>query len=254
MQLTEQFLIIKTLTLAEMKSRYRNTFAGLIWVAINPLVQFTVHALIFKYILKIDVDRYFVFLLSGLLPWIYISGTLTQTVHALITNRESLLSYQIHPASIIVAKCIDNLVNFIIPFVFLFALLYSTENYDLRGIMFLPLAVLLLFIGTSLTAILLSLLQVFFRDTQYIINFILSVMFFLTPIFYPRELIPDQYQILVDINPFYAFISSFKTSLWHFSYPEVLASIGYTSVYIFIIAVVTLFTWRRVRNEFYLYI
>ncbi|MAX65622.1 MAG: ABC transporter permease [Bacteriovoracaceae bacterium] len=252
MYLREQLTVISTLTFAEMKGRYRNTVAGVLWVMFNPLIMFGVHALIFKHILKVNVDRYNIFLLSGLLPWIYINNTLTQTVHSFITMRESLLSFQIHPVSIIISKSLDNFINFLLPFAFLFFMLFGSENYDPIGLLTLPLSLLLLFCAVTYMAVFLATLQVFFRDTQYITNFILSVMFFLTPIFYPRSLIPPNYQIFVDLNPFYAFIQTFKISLWTFTIEGYLQALMSACLFLSFIMAITVLLWKNTRNELYI--
>ncbi len=252
MYIKDQFTVISTLTIAEMKGRYRNTVAGVLWVMFNPLILFSVHALIFKHILKIDVERYYIFLLSGLLPWTYINGVLTQTVHSFITMRESLLSFQIHPVSVIVSKSIDGFINFLMPFIFLLIALWSQEDYNLIGLALLPLSMLYIFIGVTAMAVFLSTLQVFFRYTQYITNFLLSIMFFLTPIFYPRQLIPSEYQILVDLNPFYAFIDPFKVCLWDFSFQSWLNSMGTASLFLGIILMISTSFWTKTRNELYI--
>ncbi|MEX1099615.1 MAG: hypothetical protein WEB87_04275, partial [Bacteriovoracaceae bacterium] len=85
-------LKIYTLTVADMKGRYRNTVAGFFWVMFNPIIMFIVHSLVFKNILQIQVDRYFVFLLAGLLPWIFISTSISTTANTFVTMREVLMS------------------------------------------------------------------------------------------------------------------------------------------------------------------
>ena len=172
----------------------------------------------------------------------------------MISHREALLSFQIHPISIVVSKSIDNFINFLIPFIALFFILLPIENYDFQGFIFLPVAMLMLLVSTTYISVLLAILQVFFRDVQYVMTFLLSIMIFLTPIFYPKYLIPESYQFLVDLNPFYAFIRTFKASLWHFSYQDIFASLGFSSLFLIIIIAITTLTWRRLRNEFYLQI
>ncbi len=252
MSLKHQLLVTSTLTLAEMKARYRNTVAGVVWVMLNPLIMFSVHALIFKYILKLDIDRYFVFLLSGLLPWIFVSNSITQSVHSFLTMRESLLSFQIHPMAVILSKCADQFVNFIIPFLFLFVVLMEKETFNPVGLAFLPLILLFLFVGVFSMTLFLATLQVFFRDTQYITNFVLNVLFFLTPIFYPRHMIPDQYQIFVDINPIFALINPFKIALWQYNLPVLteatLISFGVAAGFL----ILALSFWKWTRNELYI--
>ncbi|MBD66748.1 MAG: hypothetical protein CME62_16190 [Halobacteriovoraceae bacterium] len=252
MELKKQLTVVSTLTLAELKSRYRNTFAGLFWVMINPLILFSVHGLIFKYILKINVDKYYIFLLSGLLPWIFMSSMLTQTVNIFVTKRESLLSFQIHPFSLIISSAIDIFINFFIPFIFLCFLLNDELSFNLYGLLSLPLLLILMFIGTVSVAISLAILQVFFRDIEYILNFFVNIMFFLTPIFYPRHLIPAPYQYLVDINPFYAIIRGFKSALWEFELEETLTSIVDSSLFIIAFVILATILWKRFRNELYL--
>lgn len=252
MLLKNQLTVIKTLTSAELKGRYRNTFAGLLWVMINPLILFSVHALIFKHILKINVDKYYVFLLSGLIPWIFMSSMLLQTVNIFITKRESLLSFQIHPISLIMAKSIDNFINFIIPFTFLFFVLRAENDFQWIGILYVPLLMLIMFIGTVTTTIILAVLQVFFRDIEYILQFVINVMFFLTPIFYPRHLIPEKYQIFVDLNPFYAYIRGFKAALWDFSFEEINLAIANSLLFLLVTTILSIVFWKRFRNEIYL--
>ena len=84
MSLRKAYTIISTLTFSEMKGRYRNTWAGFIWVIINPILMFSVQALVFKHILRLNMERYYLFLLGGLLPWIFISSTLNMTCNAFI--------------------------------------------------------------------------------------------------------------------------------------------------------------------------
>ena len=252
MSLKHQLLVTSTLTVAEMKARYRNTVAGVLWVMLNPLILFSVHALIFKNILKIDIDRYFIFLLSGLLPWIFVNNSVTQSVFSFITMRESLLSFQIHPMTVILSKCIDQFINFIIPFVFLFFLLADSESFHFAGLAFIPLALISLFAGTFALTLFLATLQVFFRDTQYLTNFLFSILFFLTPIFYPRHLIPENYQIFVDINPIFAWIRPFKIALWKFNIVALteatITSFGVT----FLFCAIAISFWKWTRNELYI--
>jgi ABC-type polysaccharide/polyol phosphate export permease len=212
------FLVISTLTLAELKSRYRNTWAGLLWVILNPLIMFGVHSLIFKIILKIEIEQYFVFLLGGLIPWIFISSTLMMTVNSFITHREVLLSFQISPLSILAAKVIDNFINFILPFLILFLILSFSQSFNMTGVMLLPLAMIPLFISTFYLSLLIATLQVHFRDTQYILNFVTSIFYFLTPIFYPAEMVPESLKFLLYVNPFYKLISPFQVALWSFEF------------------------------------
>ncbi len=247
-------LVITTLTLSEMKGRYRNTWAGFLWVIINPIMMFSVHALVFKHILKLDIDRYYVFLLGGLLPWIFVSSTLTMTSNTLITSREVLLSFQISPIAIMGSKVIDNFINFLAPFLLLFGILCFQEDFNWIGLLSVPLSMLFLFISTYAISIFTAILQVYLRDVQYILTFGLSLLYFLTPIFYPRSMVPDNIAWIVDINPIYAIVRPFQVALYNFD-SELLAQALWNSFGVTVIMIVAAITfWRSKRNELYLYI
>lgn len=247
-------LVISTLTLSEMKGRYRNTWAGFLWVIINPIMMFSVHALVFKHILKIDIDRYYVFLLGGLLPWIFVSSTLSMTSHTFITAREVLLSFQISPVALMGSKVIDNFINFLAPFFILFIVLSFQEDFETAGLLTVPLSMVLVFISTYAIAVFVAVLQVYLRDVQYILNFGLSLLYFLTPIFYPKEMVPKNLAWIVDINPIYAIIRPLQIALYDFNAKDLNEAL-LTSFVVTILVVIgaTLF-WRSKRNELYLYI
>lgn len=254
MAMKSNFLKIYTLTLADMKGRYRNTFAGFLWVMFNPILMFVVHSLVFKHILKLDVDRYFVFLLSGLLPWIFMTSAISQTAHAFITYREVLMSFQINPLSLLFSKLADNFVNFIVPFFALLLFVLSRENVSVQGLWLLPINMSLLLAMTLSLNVLVSTLQVFFRDIQYIIQFVFNFLYFLTPIFYPEDMVPQKFKFLVDLNPFYAVIKPFQKSLWNYE-PQALAqALATAAIFTAIMGAASILLWKRKRNELYLYI
>jgi ABC-type polysaccharide/polyol phosphate export permease len=254
MKISTDLFTIFTLTKAELKGRYRNTWAGFLWVALNPIIMFCVHALIFKFVLKIDTERYFIFLLSGLLPWIFISQNLAMTCHSFITNRDILLSFQISPLHILASKVIDNFLNFLAPFFILFAYISYFEDFESKGLWFLPINTVILVIGVFCLSLIFSTLQVYIRDTQYILNFITSIFYFITPIFYPESLVPNSLKFMVDYNPIYILIKPFKIVLWNFDLNLYWIALTNAFLCISILSIISYFIWRNKKNELYLHI
>lgn len=237
-----------------MKGRYRNTWAGFMWVILNPIIMFGVHALVFKHILNINMDRYYVFLLGGLLPWIFISSTITMTAHTLITNREVLLSFQVSPMAILCSKVIDNFINFLAPFSLLFVVLYFQEGFNILGILSLPISMLLLVITGYSMSVFFSILQVYFRDTQYILNFLVSIMYFLTPIFYPIEMVPKSIVWIVHINPIYSIVRPLQIALWDYDLQLLSIALAKALITCILSCFLAFIFWRKKRNELYLYL
>ncbi len=243
-------------TAYSLRARYRGTLIGLVWVIINPLALYGIQSLVFKHFLKLDIKNYYLFLLSGLLPWIFISMCLQMCTPIFEDQRAIIKSFKMNPVVLLIAMIADNLVNFIIPFLLLISLLpFFDQEISLQGLLFLPLAVALLLLAIFPLCWLLATLQVFFRDTRYIVGFALSFLFFLTPIFYPKSYVPEKYQFLVDFNPIYHILHPFKASLYSFDGLQSLVDPTLMALLVATIFwIIALVTWRHKRNEFYLHI
>ncbi len=241
------------LTRASLKARYRNTLGGFLWVVINPLAMYGVQSLVFKTFLKLEIPNYYLFLLAGLLPWIFISMSLRMSVPIFEERRSLLKSFKLSPLVLIYTQIFDNLINFVLPFTFLIlALLIFGGGVTWQALAFSPLAMLTLVFGIFPLCWILSVLQIFYKDVRFIVEFVLSFLFFLTPIFYPRDYIPPEFQFIVDFNLIYILIEPFFYSLYHFELMAFLWSLLKAFLAGSLLYGVAVFLWRRKRNEFYL--
>jgi ABC-type polysaccharide/polyol phosphate export permease len=198
------------LTKANLKSRYRSTTAGMLWVLLAPAILYSAQSFAFHYILKIQVDRYPVFLLSSILPWIFISSTAEMSVGIFVNNGRFIKSYRIEPLALVLAQIFDNFINYNLSVVLMMVpVLYLFDMHVLQlWRLLIPQLILIVFVsGFSVLA---ATVHVFFRDTRFILNFILQVSFYLTPIFYPQELIPRELSWVSKVNPFTAILSPFQ--------------------------------------------
>lgn len=239
---------------AQMKARYRKTFAGFLWVILNPLLTYGVHAIIFIHILKIEMQNYFLFLLSGLIPWIFITSTLNMTTNLFVVSRDLLLSFRINPLTLLLSQIMDNLINFVAAFVILFCglTLFTDVHFNLFGMLLGPVAVLLMLVSVFVVSFLMATIQVFYRDMAYINTFLTGLMYLLTPIFYPKSLIPEQFRLLTHFNPYFAVIEPFQICFWSFSWEAWSLAFARAVMWLAVWSTATLFIWRRSQNEFYL--
>jgi lipopolysaccharide transport system permease protein len=244
---------VLALTKANLKSRYRKTFAGFIWVVMSPLISFGVQSLIFSHILQIEISRYFVFLMTGLLPWIFILQSLDMTVGIFVTSGRLLKSYAVHPFVYLLAQVLDNVLNFVIGFIILIVVCMVKLDHPMQVLLF-PIPVGLLLIATFAMAWLLATLNVFFRDIRYILSFGMSVLYFLTPIFYPTDLLPKELQWIHVINPMSYLIQPFRFLIYDFDGLLFLKSCAQSLVVGIVFFVLANFVWRKKRNELYFHI
>ena len=242
------------MTYSNLKSRYRNTFAGMFWVILGPLIIYGVQSYIFSKVLWINVPDYSQFLLSGLLAWIFISQSIDQCTPLLISRAQLLTAYAVNPVVLILAQLLDNFINFLIAFFILLlpVLMYSDSRIRLSGMVVFPLAAFNLFIGTFGFCWLFSIANVFFRDTRFILSFMISVAYYLTPIFYPISMVPEEMRGLFELNPFYRLIEPLRISLYFYEPGLFWISMLKGTIVSIPLVISAAIIWNRRRNAIYL--
>lgn len=242
------------MTAANLKCRYRKTVAGFLWVVLNPMVTFGVQALVFGQFLKIDLNHYLLFLVSGLVPWIFIAQTLEMSASVFVNSGQLMKSFEASPLVYLSAQVFDNTINFVAGFFIALLPVWALTTGVSYKVVMLPLPMITLGLGVFAMAWLLATLQVFFRDTRFLVTFALQLGFFLTPIFYPRNFVPSALQWLVDINPLYRLIAPFQIlihgqSTVLFSYSLAMAAL--TAALLWGLAI---WLWFRRRNMVLFYV
>lgn len=252
--LSTYWRLIRELTLSQMKARYRRTFAGFIWVLMSPIIMFSAQALVFRHILNIAVPNYWIFLLGGLLPWIFIITSLEMGIPVLTSSRQLLIAFKVDPAILMGASILDNWLNFLAAFlVILLPAVLLTGSFT-PGLLFLPLAMLILLAGVAGLVSFLGILNVFYRDVRFIVHFLVGVLFFLTPVFYPRDLVPREMQWLVSLNPAYHLLQVVRECIYEFDPKRfVMAGLNASVIAVGSMAMAVAY-WKRRKNEFYHYI
>ncbi len=251
MVIHEYWIQIQELTLASLKSRYRKTLAGFIWVILNPVLMFGVQSIVFKKFLKIDMPDYFLFLLGGLLPWIFFTSTIQMGTPVFVNQGQLLRSFKINPWVVLGAQVLDSFINFTASFILIMLPFYATSDKPLLSLLLLPVALLPLLIGTLSITISLSVLNVFYRDINFVMGFIFSLLFFLTPIFYPVSFVPDDFKWLVLINPVNYFIDPFRTIIHTSNFDGFFLVLCKSFLASAVFVLIALLIWKRKQNDFY---
>lgn len=211
-----KILVQQTLHLmwSSLKSRYRKTFAGFFWVLINPLAMFGVQSLVFSRILKIEIPNFILFLAGGLIPWIFMVQTISMGTASLANQGNLLRAFRLHPLVLVGASVLDNFMNFVMSILLIAVPVMIFHDAPLSRLLYAPICLIPFVIGTYAITCYTALLNVFFRDTVFVLGFFFSIVFFLTPIFYPVELIPPHLRWMVDFNPFFHLFNPFRQAIY----------------------------------------
>jgi len=216
--------------------------------------MFAAQSLVFHFILKINVENYLIFLLSGLLPWLFIVQSLEMNSTVIINNSRVTKAYPINPLAFVVAQLIDNFINFLVALVTLiFVLLAFGKSLGPQALLlFIPLIPLI--IGTLSLSIIVSVGNVFLRDLKYVVTFVLSVSFYLTPIFYPESFLPPSLSWLPKLNFLYLMIKPIRNFLHENTSGVILFDLTLSFTTAGLLMLLAMWVWRKQRNAVHLYV
>lgn len=214
--------LVRNLVIRDLKVRYKSSFLGFIWSLLNPLLMMGVFTLVFTVMMPNRSIQYFpVFILCALLPWNWFSAAVMGSIGSIVGNanliKKVYFPREILPASIV----LSNLVNFLLALIVLFGMVLVYRVPLSPTMLLLPVIVLMQVILLLGLAFFLSAVNVFFRDTEVIMEVLILAWFFLTPIFYDiKDLFPTYERILYIVNPMASLISSYRLILLWGSMPD----------------------------------
>ena len=218
MKLTFGYLIdlISVITEKELKVRYKSSFLGYLWSMANPLLFAMIYYFIFKLVMRVQIPNYTLFLITALFPWQWFTSAVGNSLFSYIANAQ-IIKKTTFPRSIIpFCNTFMEFLHFLctIPVIVVFLYVYgmSPSLSWLWGIPLIGMAQMILIFGLSL---MLSSLNLFFRDLERFIPLILMLMFYCTPILYSTDLIPEKYHWLITGNPMSVIISAWRDLFMH---------------------------------------
>jgi lipopolysaccharide transport system permease protein len=219
------------LALRDVSIRYKQTFLGVAWALLQPGTQMLIFTVLFHRLAGIRPDSdvpYPIFCLSGVVVWQLFSNGLSQASESL-TRSANLITKVFFPRLIIpVASIMATIVDFGIGFAFLLILMIGYGLHPRASMLLaLPLA-LLAALSAMCIGLWTSALNLMYRDVRHALPFVLQLLVYLTPVFYPSSLIPEQYRWLTGLNPMAAVVESFRASL--FGTPLPLARLGVSAI------------------------
>jgi lipopolysaccharide transport system permease protein len=237
--------LLANLTLRDVRSRYKRTVLGNAWSLINPLAAMLIYTVVFSVFLRVQPDPgepsglnvFALWLLCGLLPWNFMSTGVAAGMNSLITNASLVQKVYLPRASLVVSTVLAIGFTFLIELGVLAAVLMLFGAFVLPWLPMAALLVVLLAFFTLGLSLLLSIVNVYFRDTQHLVAILLQVWFYLTPILYPMKYIQAQEDrfleqghdvplvLLFKLNPMEHFVSAFRSLLYDNRMPA-LADIG----------------------------
>lgn len=246
--------LLKQLILRDVKLKYRRSYLGYLWSILNPLMLMVVLVIVFSNLFRFDIPNFPLYLISGQVIFNFMVEATNMSVGS-ITGNASLLKKTYVPKYIFTLSRVgSSLVNLIFSLGALLIVMIFTGAEFSWNLIFFPIIILQVFIFSLGVSLFLAAATVFFRDIQYLWGVFISMWMYLTPLFYPVSIIPEEYLSVYKLaNPMYWYIEQFRDIILYAKFPDVnTIYMGITLA--FLVFVLGGIYFNKKQDEFILYI
>lgn len=205
--------LLRQLVIREVKLRYKRSALGFAWTVLNPLLAMVIFTMVFSRIFS-NRPNYSLYVFTALLGWNLFSLGTSRGLDSVVLNGPIIRKVFVPKAIFPVATVVSQVVNFVFTLVPLFLLMAAVGAGFSLHLLWLPIPLVSLTCFALGIALLFGTFNVFFRDVKYFYEAGLLAWFYATPIFYPPEIIPEKFKLLLYMNPMYALLESLRAPVY----------------------------------------
>lgn len=202
--------LLKTSVKKEVRAKYKNSFLGVLWSFLNPLLQITVYAIIFSMILSNKQEHYAIFLCCGLIPWTFFSSAVSKAAFTFVENgniiKKVYFPREIIPLSVVTSEAVNFLISTVIIIAFVIFGGVGLSKY----IIYYPIVMIAQYLIILAISLILSSVCVYLRDLQHFVGVALQLLFYSVPIVYSSDSIPANFQWILKYNPMAHIINAYR--------------------------------------------
>lgn len=241
--------LLKTNITKDVGGKYKNSFLGVLWSFINPLLQIAVYAVVFQIILKSNIENYAVYLCCALIPWQYFSNVVIRGAAVIIDNGNILKKVyfprEILPVSLVTSEGVNFLISTLIIIGFV---IFSGIGLSIN-ILWYFVIFLIQYIVSLGVAFIVSSLTVYFRDLLHLLGVFMQLMFYATPIVYSIKDVPPEMKWLLKLNPMSYLIEGYRAIFYDKVAPS-FPSLGRALIMGIILCVIGYIIFKKLEKRF----
>ncbi len=241
--------LLKTNVKKDIGGKYKNSFLGVLWSFINPLLQIAVYAFVFQIIMRSNIENYAVYLCCALVPWQYFSSVVLRGAATIIDNgniiKKVYFPREILPISIVTSEGINFLISTIIILGFV---IVSGIGISINIFWYFLIVIIQYIISLGISFIVSS-LSVYFRDLLHLLGVFMQLLFYATPIVYSIENVPAGFRWLLRINPMSYLIEGYR-AIFYDKMPPNFRSLGIALLMGIVLCVIGYFVFRKLEKGF----
>lgn len=207
--------MVGSLVRRDLRGKYKGSVLGFLWTFINPLCQIIVYTIVFSVIVRSNLDKFYVYMITGMIPWLFFDLSLRQGAGC-VRYQGDMIKKIYFPREVLPLSCVtSNFVNMLFCFLIVFAVLFiSGIGVSVKALLYLPLVMGIEYLLALGFALVVSAGTVFFKDLEHITSVLLMAWIYGTPIMYSLNIVPQSIQWIFKINPMTAVIESYHNILY----------------------------------------
>ena len=243
--------LLEQLINRDLAQRYKQSVLGYFWVILNPLAQMLVMSFVFSRIFGVaDLGvPYPLFLFVALLPWTLFSQALTAATNSLVSNSGLLAKIYFPREILVLSSILAKVVDFAFSSLILIAMMiFYRQGITWNILWFLPIFAIQMIFTYGL-GLLFAAANLFYRDMQYLLNLIILVWMYLTPIMYNQEIFPENLRWVFKINPMAVIVNAYREVILNGRMPN-FSSLGIAAVLAVAICWIGFRIFKKLEGQF----
>lgn len=203
----------------DIKKKYRRSVLGILWSMLNPFFTMLIIAMVFSSFFKFAIENFPVYLLTGQLIFNFFSEATNTAMGSILENAALIKKVYVPKHIFPIARVLSSCVNFILSLPGLVLVIVITKASIKFSIIFSLIPVLYVLLFCFGIGLLLASITVYFRDMFHLYSVLLTAISYLTPLFYPKEIVPEKYMFLIKLNPMVYFVDLFRDMVYYGKIP-----------------------------------
>lgn len=242
--------MIFSLVKKDLRGRYKGSVLGFLWTFINPLLQLVVYTIVFSFILKTNIERYYLYLFVALIPWIFFSSSITVGSASIVAQKDLIKKIYFPRMVIPISYVTSSFVNMLLCFIVIFAvIIVSGAGINFLALLTLPVIMLVEYILALGMAMLTSAITVYFRDLEHILGIVTMAWMYMTPIMYDKSIVPENLMPIFNLNPMTHVIECYRAVLYGKKIPDLTTLLSAAGLGILIL-IVGILVFNKLQKRF----
>ena len=207
--------LLYLLVLKDLKVRYKSSVLGYVWALANPFAFALVYWIAFKYIMRVQMENYSLYLITGIFPWLWLASGVTHATRSYQINASLVKKVRIPRAILPLSNVVQEMVHFLfaLPVIIAFVLFAGALDVRASWLWQLPLLLAVQLAFVYPIALVFAVSNVYVHDIEHLVALAFAMLFFLTPMVYPISMVPEGLRLWFELNPLYALMDSWRDVL-----------------------------------------